>query len=50
LAGASILGVYLTVRSIMFYRQSDAVQARKVLLSSYAVLMGIIILMFIDKQ
>ncbi len=50
LAGAGVLGVYLTVRSIMFYRQPDAVQARKVLLSSYAVLMGIIILMFIDKQ
>jgi protoheme IX farnesyltransferase len=50
LAGAVMLGLYLTYQSAVFYRQPDAVTARKVLLSSYAVLMGIIILMFIDKQ
>ena len=50
LIGATILGLYLTYQSIAFYRKPDAVSARKVLLSSYAVLMGIIILMFIDKQ
>lgn len=50
LIGASVLGLYLTMQSVVFYRNPDAVSARKVLLSSYAVLMGIIILMFIDKQ
>lgn len=49
-AGATLLGSYLTYQSIVFYKQPDAITARKVLLSSYAVLMGIIILMFIDKQ
>jgi len=50
LTGAAVLGIYLTVQSMLFYRKPDAVSARKVLLSSYAVLMGIVILMFIDKQ
>lgn len=50
LLGAIVLGGYLTTQSVLFYRAADAVSARRVLLSSYAVLMGIIILMFIDKQ
>lgn len=49
-AGAGVLGLYLTFQSFVFYRRPDTVSARRVLLSSYAVLMGIIILMFIDKQ
>lgn len=50
LLGASALGVWLTVESALFVRKADAAAARRVLLTSYAVLMGVIILMFLDKQ
>lgn len=50
LIGSSVLGLFLTYKSIMFYKTPDTKAARTVLLSSYAVLMGIVILMFIDKQ
>ena len=49
-AGVAILGAWLTVQSAMFYRKPDVASARKVLLTSYAVLMGIVVLMFLDKQ
>lgn len=49
-AGVAMLGVWLTIQSALFYRQPDASTARKVLLTSYAVLMGIVVLMFLDKQ
>lgn len=50
LVGVSGLGLWLTVQSAVFYRNADAAAARKVLLTSYAVLMGIVVLMFLDKQ
>jgi heme O synthase-like polyprenyltransferase len=50
LVGVSALGLWLTVQSAVFYRSPDATSARKVLLTSYAVLMGIVVLMFLDKQ
>jgi protoheme IX farnesyltransferase len=50
LFGVSVLGLWLTVQSAVFYRNPDAATARKVLLTSYAVLMGIVVLMFLDKQ
>lgn len=50
LVGVSALGLWLTVQSALFYRNPDAATARKVLLTSYAVLMGIVVLMFLDKQ
>jgi protoheme IX farnesyltransferase len=50
LVGAGALGAWLTVESALFVRKADAGAARRVLLTSYAVLMGVIILMFLDKQ
>jgi protoheme IX farnesyltransferase len=50
LSGVVVLGGWLIVQSALFYRQPDAATARKVLLTSYAVLMGIVVLMFLDKQ
>ena len=50
LVGVSGLGLWLTIQSAVFYRNPDAASARKVLLTSYAVLMGIVVLMFLDKQ
>ncbi|MBU3698995.1 MAG: protoheme IX farnesyltransferase [Candidatus Kapabacteria bacterium] len=50
LTGVLALGGWLIVQSALFFRQPDAAMARKVLLTSYAVLMGIVVLMFLDKQ
>lgn len=50
LIGSSLLGLFLTYKSFIFYKTPDTKSARTVLLASYAVLMGIVILMFIDKQ
>ncbi len=50
LVGVSGLGLWLILQSVVFYRNPDAATARKVLLTSYAVLMGIVVLMFLDKQ
>lgn len=47
--GAGVLGLWLTGKSIQFMQRRDHASARHVLLTSYAVLMGIIILMFVDK-
>lgn len=47
--GAGALGLWLTGKSIQFLQRRDHASARHVLLTSYAVLMGIIILMFVDK-
>jgi heme O synthase-like polyprenyltransferase len=47
--GAGALGLWLTVASVQFLQRRDHTSARRVLLTSYAVLMGIIILMFVDK-
>ncbi len=47
--GAAALGLWLTVASVQFMQQRDHPSARRVLLTSYAVLMGIIVLMFVDK-
>lgn len=48
--GAVVLGAVMTYQSVLFYARPETRTARRVLLSSYAVLMGIIILMFVDKQ
>lgn len=50
LAGSIVLGLWLTAESVLFVRKADASAARRVLLTSYAVLMGVILLMFLDKQ
>jgi len=50
LAGSVVLGLWLTAESALFVRKADASAARRVLLTSYAVLMGVILLMFLDKQ
>jgi protoheme IX farnesyltransferase len=50
LVGSIILGLWLTAESALFVRKADASAARRVLLTSYAVLMGVILLMFLDKQ
>jgi protoheme IX farnesyltransferase len=47
--GATVFGLWLTVMSVKFMFQRDQPSARRVLLTSYAVLMGIIVLMFVDK-
>lgn len=48
--GSVVLGLWLTAESALFVRKADASAARRVLLTSYAVLMGVILLMFLDKQ
>lgn len=48
-AGASLLGLWLTAESVRFVRIGDHAAARRVLLTSYAVLMGVLFLMFLDK-
>lgn len=48
--GAMALSVWLTVECLLFFKDHDAKAARRVLLTSYAFLMGIIVLMFLDKQ
>lgn len=50
LVGSSVLGAWLVVESLRFRATPDAAAARRVLLTSYAVLMGIVLLMFLDKQ
>lgn len=50
LVGAGLLGAWLVVESIRFRTNADAGAARRVLLTSYAVLMGLVLLMFLDKQ
>jgi len=50
LVGSVVLGLWLTAESALFVRKADASAARRVLLTSYAVLMGVILLMFLDKQ
>lgn len=50
LVGVMGLGLWLTFQSALFFRTPEASSARKVLLTSYAVLMGIVVLMFLDKQ
>lgn len=50
LVGSVVLGLWLTAESALFVRRADASAARRVLLTSYAVLMGVILLMFLDKQ
>ncbi len=50
LVGSIVLGLWLTAESALFVRKADASAARRVLLTSYAVLMGVILLMFLDKQ
>jgi len=48
--GAMVLSAWLTVECVMFFRSHDAKAARRVLLTSYAFLMGVFVLMFLDKQ
>ncbi len=50
LVGSSVLGVWLVIESVRFRATPDAAAARRVLLTSYAVLMGVVLLMFLDKQ
>lgn len=50
LVGASVLGIWLTLESFRFRTSPDAASARRVLLTSYAVLMGLVLLMVLDKQ
>jgi len=49
LVGAGTLGAWLLFESIRFGRSRDHRAARRVLLTSYAVLMGIVALIFVDK-
>lgn len=48
--GVSILGGWLVFESIRFWQQPETGPARRVLLTSYAVLMGVVVLIFLDKQ
>ncbi len=50
LVGSGLLGAWLVGESVRFRTRPDAAAARRVLLTSYAVLMGIVLLMFLDKQ
>jgi len=50
LVGSSLLGAWLVVECFRFRATPDAASARRVLLTSYAVLMGVVLLMFLDKQ
>jgi heme o synthase len=47
--GAVILGLWMVVESVLFLRRPDRRTARRVLLTSYAFLMGVIVLMIVDK-
>ena len=49
LAGAALLGLWLVFESGRFITRRDHKSARRVLLTSYAVLMGIVALIFVDK-
>lgn len=44
-----VLGAWLVMESIRFLRIRTTPAARRVLLTSYAVLMGVVVLMFVDK-
>jgi heme o synthase len=47
---AAVLGgLWLTAESVRFLRVRETSAARRVLLTSYAVLMGVVFLMFLDK-
>jgi protoheme IX farnesyltransferase len=48
--GAMLLSAWLTLECVMFFKDHDAKAARRVLLTSYAFLMGVFVLMFLDKQ
>lgn len=48
--GAVLLGGWLSIESLRFLRSSTSGQARRVLLTSYAFLMGIVFLLFLDKR
>jgi protoheme IX farnesyltransferase len=48
--GASVLGAWLTLESVAFLRDQSTAKARRVLLTSYAVLMGSLLLMVLDKR
>lgn len=48
--GAGVLGVWLTAESVAFLRDQSTAKARRVLLTSYAVLMGSLLLMVLDKR
>ncbi len=48
--GALVLGGWLVVEGVRFRRDATTQSARRVLLTSYAVLMGVMILMFLDKR
>ncbi|HCN05546.1 MAG TPA: protoheme IX farnesyltransferase, partial [Bacteroidetes bacterium] len=48
--GAGILGLWMTVEAVRFSRRGTNAAARRVLLTSYAVLMGVFLLMILDKQ
>jgi len=49
LTGATVLGLWLTFESVRFITIRDRRAARRVLLTSYAFLMGVIALIFVDK-
>lgn len=48
-AGSLLLGAWLVVESVRFLKTGEHSAARRVLLTSYAVLMGVFVLMFLDK-
>jgi protoheme IX farnesyltransferase len=48
--GAFVLGSWLVVEGFRFKNEGTTQSARRVLLTSYAVLMGVMILMFLDKR
>ena len=48
-AGSLLLGGWLVFESIRFLKSGEHSAARRVLLTSYAVLMGVFVLMFLDK-
>jgi protoheme IX farnesyltransferase len=48
--GVLVLGLWLTWESVRMYQQRDHASARRVLVTSYAVLMGIVALMLVDKM
>ena len=49
LAGTMLLGGSFLYSTLVFYKEISAVNARKVLLTSYAYLMGVFVLIFVDK-
>lgn len=47
--GVIVLGLWLTRESVRMYQRRDHASARRVLVTSYAVLMGVVALMLVDK-